>query len=143
MVLVDVNVLINAKMTGMPAHPQARAWLDALLQSDETVGLPWAVLVAFVRITTHVRAMTNPLSLNGALDQVEEWLALPGVVVLHPTTEHARHFAELCRSANVTGNLVSDAHLAALAVEHDCDLASNDGDFARFPSVRWVDPMGL
>jgi predicted nucleic acid-binding protein len=79
--------------------------------------------------------------MNEALEQVVEWLGLPGVIVLHPTTEHARHFTEQCRVANATGNLVSDAHLAALALEHDCELASNDADFAKFPTVRWVNPM--
>lgn len=143
MVLVDVNILIGAKMSGLPFHAQAKAWLDALLQSDRPVRLPWAVLVAFVRITTNPRAMTNPLSMNEALEQVVEWLGLPGVTVLHPTPEHARHFTEQCRVANATGNLVSDAHLAALALEHDCELASNDADFAKFPTVRWVNPMVL
>ena len=81
--------------------------------------------------------------MNEALEQVVEWLGLPGVTVLHPTPEHARHFAEQCRVANATGNLVSDAHLAALALEHDCELASNDADFAKFPTVRWVNPMVL
>ncbi len=85
--------------------------------------------------------MTNPLSLTEALEQISEWLALPGVSVLHPTTDHARHFAEQCHAASATGNLVSDAHLAALAVEHQCVVASNDGDFAKFPTVRWVNPI--
>lgn len=119
MVLVDVNILIGAKMSRLPFHAQAKAWLDVLLQSDTPVRLPWAVLVAFVRITTNSRAMTNPLSMNEALEQVTEWLGLSGVTVLHPTTEHASHFAEQCCMANATGNLVSDAHLTALALEHD------------------------
>ena len=141
MVLVDVNLLILATASRMPNHARAKAWLDGLLQGDEPVGLPWAVLVGFVRITTNPRAMTHPFPLDDALGQVDEWLALAGVQVLHPTGEHARHFAELCRAASAVGNLVSDAHLAALAVEHDCEPASNDSDFARFPGVRWFNPL--
>ncbi len=94
-----------------------------------------------VRIATNPRALTNPFTLDAALSLVGEWLALPGVRVLHPTPVHERHFAEQCRASNATGNLVTDAHLAALAVEHDCGLASNDTDFARFPGLRWVNPL--
>ncbi|MDQ3622646.1 MAG: PIN domain-containing protein [Verrucomicrobiota bacterium] len=138
MVLVDLNLLIHATMTRLPEHSRVKAWLDELLRSDETIGLPWAVLVGFVRITTNFRAMTNPFVLAEALTQVQAWLSL---TLLQPTSAHERHFAEQCSAAEATGNLVSDAHLAALAVEHDCELASNDADFGRFPacagSIRW------
>ncbi len=141
MVLVDVNVLISATTTQAPNHLQARTWLNGLLQGDEEVGLPWAVLVGFVRIATNPRALTNPFTLDAALRQVGEWLALPGVRVLNPTAGHERHFAEMCRASRARGNLVTDAHLAALAIEHDYELASNDADFARFPGLRWVNPL--
>jgi len=101
------------------------------------------VIIGFVRITTNPRLTNNPFTLQDALDQVREWLALPGVSVVHPTPEHERHFAEQCRTANVTGNLVTDAHLAALAIEHGCELASNDTDFARFPGLRWINPLAV
>lgn len=141
MVLVDVNLLINATMSRMPEHGRAKKWLDEILRSEETVGLPWMVIVGFVRITTNPRAMTNPFTLPEALAQVDDWLALPGVVVVHPTGEHARHFAGQCLAAGATGNLVSDAHLAALAIEHGCELASNDADYGRFATLRWVNPL--
>jgi len=141
MILVDVNLLISATANHAPNHLQARTWLNALLQGDQEIGLPWAVLVGFVRIATNPRALTNPFTLDDALRQVGEWLALPGVRVLHPTPSHERHFAEMCRASQATGNLVTDAHLAALAVEHDCVLASIDADFARLPGLRWVDPL--
>ena len=141
MILVDVNLLISATAVQAPGHLPAKTWLNALLQGDEEIGLPWAVLVGFVRIATNPRALTNPFTLDVALRQVGEWLALPGVRVLHPTPDHERHFAELCRAAQAAGNLVTDAHLAALAIEHDCVLASNDADFARFPGLRWVNPL--
>ena len=141
MELVDVNLLINAVHTASPDHWRARAWLDGKLQRREAIGLPWAVLVGFVRITTNPRITNHPFTLDEALAQVREWLAPPGAAVLHPTGEHARHFAEQCLAASATGNLVSDAHLAALAVEHGCELASNDADYGKFPGLRWINPL--
>ena len=141
MVLVDVNLLINAINLGSPDHATAKAWLDELLQNGEPVGLPWAVIIGFVLITTNPRITRHPFTLEESLAQVRDWLALPGVKILHPTPEHERHFAHLGRAAVATGNLVTDAHLAALAIEHDCELASNDGDFARFPGLRWINPL--
>lgn len=141
MVLVDVNLLINAIHTGSPDHAAAKAWLDELLCGGEPVGLPWAVIVGFVRITTNPRITTHPFTLEESLAQVRDWLALPAVKILHPTAGHERQFAEQCRAARATGNLVTDAHLAALAIEHDCELASNDVDFARFPGLRWINPL--
>src|ERR1700728_647612 len=116
-------------------------WLEGLFRKQEAVGLPWAVLTGFVRLTTNPRVMARPLTLEEALGLVHDWLRLPGVVVLHPTSDHEAQFAALCRAVHATGNLVTDAHLAALAQEHDCDLASNDMDFARFPGLRHVNPL--
>jgi hypothetical protein len=141
MILVDVNLLISATAAQAPNHLAAKTWLNAVLQGDQEIGLPWAVLVGFVRIAANPRALTNPFTLDAALQQVGDWLGLPGVRVLHPTPAHERHFAEMCRGSKATGNLVTDAHLAALAIEHDCQLASNDTDFARFPGLRWVNPL--
>lgn len=141
MVLVDVNILINAVHKGSPDHVRLGTWLDERLRADEGIGLPWVVLLGFVRITTNPRITDHPFTLDEALAQVGAWLKLPGVAVLHPTGEHARYFEEQCRIAGAVGNLVMDAHLAALAVEHDCELASSDADFAKFPAVRWVNPM--
>ena len=141
MVLVDVNLLINAIHSASPDHAAAKAWLDGRLQGGEPVGLSWAVLVGFVRITTNPRITSHPFTLDESLQQVRYWLALPGVQILHPTAEHERHFAELCRAAGAVGNLVTDAHLAALAIEHQCELGSNDADFGRFPGLRWVNPL--
>jgi len=99
------------------------------------------VLVGFVRITTNPRITSHPFALEEALDQIHQWLDLPGVQILHPVADHERHFAEMCRAAHAVGNLVTDAHLAALAIEHDCELGSNDADFGRFPGLRWVNPL--
>ncbi|MGB8166503.1 MAG: type II toxin-antitoxin system VapC family toxin [Chthoniobacteraceae bacterium] len=141
MVLVDVNLLVHATNADSPDYAGARVWLSQLLQSKETVGLPWAVLVGFVRITTNPRILPNPLALDQALTQVNDWLALPNVQIIHPTHEHARVFSDLCRAANATGNLVTDAHLAALATEHGGELASCDDDFRKFAGLRWFNPL--
>lgn len=137
MVIVDVNLLIHAVHMASPDHARVRAWL----QTCESIGLPWIVLVGFVRVSTNPRLTDRPYTLDQALHQVHDWLALPNATIVHPGLEHARYFAEQCRAANATGNLVTDAHLAALAIEHDCELASNDTDFARFPHLRWINPL--
>jgi uncharacterized protein len=141
MVLIDVNLLVHVINVDFPDHARAKNWWLHLIQSPESIGLPWSVLVGFVRITTNFRAMSRPFTLEQALRQVSEWLALPRVRILHPGPDHARHFADQCQATNANGNLVTDAHLAALAVEHDCEIASNDSDFAKFPGVRWVNPL--
>lgn len=141
MTLIDLNLLIHIVNVDFPEQPRARAWWEDLLRRGERIGLPWMVIVGFVRITTNPRAMKRPFTLPEALAQVDDWLALPGVVVVHPTGEHARHFAGQCLASGATGNLVSDAHLAALAIEHGCELASNDADYGRFPTLRWVNPL--
>ena len=141
MILVDVNLLIHAVFADSQRHVAARVWLDGALGGEEPVALPWVVLAGFIRIATNPRAMTDPLTLEDALARVDEWLALPAVRVVGPTPRHRVEFARMLRGAQATGNLVSDAVLAALAEEHDCTVASTDGDFARFPGLRWFNPL--
>jgi toxin-antitoxin system PIN domain toxin len=141
MVLVDVNLLVYAVFEDSPRHVQARLWLDGLLGGSEPVALPWAVLTSFVRISTNPRVMTEPLTLEEALAYMDEWLALPIVRTPGPTTAHGAWFSQMLRGAQALGNLVSDAHLAALAGEYNCTLASTDSDFAKFPGLRWIDPL--
>jgi predicted nucleic acid-binding protein len=83
----------------------------------------------------------QPLNLDRALRQVRTWISLPGVQIIHPSGKHAQYFTNACQSTNAAGNLVTDAHLAALAMEHDCELASSDTDFAKFPGLRWINPL--
>jgi toxin-antitoxin system PIN domain toxin len=140
-VLIDANLLIYAVFRDSLQHDLARVWLDATLSGGEAVALPWAVLAAFIRLGTNPRVMTQPLTLDEAIEHVKEWLDLPIVRVVVPTDRHRGIFLQVLQDAQATGNLVSDAHLAALAIEHGCRVASTDEDFARFSNLRWFNPL--
>ena len=142
MKLIDANLLIYAANARAPKHDATRDWLNRTLSASETVALPWAVLLAFVRITTNAKIMVPPLATSEALGYVEDWLALECVIVPTPTKRHVALLRELLAATGVGGNLVSDAHLAALAIEHGATLCSCDSDFARFPGLEWIDPIG-
>jgi toxin-antitoxin system PIN domain toxin len=136
MVIVDGNVLLYAVDSTSPDHERSRAWLDASLAGRETVGLPWVALLAFLRVSTHARLMDDPLTGEEATAQVRSWLGESAALVAEPTPRHLDVVAGLLRSAGRAGPLVMDAHLAALAVEHDATVVSFDRDFARFEGVR-------
>jgi toxin-antitoxin system PIN domain toxin len=142
MKLLDVNLLLYAVDETAPRHAQARPWVEEVLSGPETVALPWAVLLAFVRLSTRAAVFAAPLDLGGALDLVDSWLRQPCTTVVHPTDRHSVVLRELLLPLGTAGNLTSDAHLAALAVEHGAELCSCDSDFARFRGVRWTDPLG-
>lgn len=141
MKLLDANLLIYAVDTESAWHEKARPWLEETLSGAETVGLPWAVLLAFVRLSTKPSVFTYPLTSTDALDLVEEWLAQPCTTVVHPTERHSAVLRELLDHVGTAGNLTSDAHLAALAIQHGAQLCSTDTDFARFPGLRWNHPL--
>ncbi|MGM0386440.1 MAG: type II toxin-antitoxin system VapC family toxin [Actinomycetota bacterium] len=134
--IVDANILIHAVNADSRHHDAARRWLDAALGGGDVVGLAWTALLAFVRLTTRPGMFPRPLPVEAALAQVDGWLAAPGAVVVHPTAEHARHLRELLGARGAGGNLVPDAHLAALALEHRARIVSYDADFTRFAGVR-------
>lgn len=139
--ILDANILIYAVDTRSPHHATAAAWLSDTLNGDRRVGLPWQTIGAFLRIITHPRVTTNPLSAAQAQQHVEDWLAA-GPVWVPPATERtAALYATLARAHHVTGNLVPDAQLAAAALELGVEVVSADSDFARFPEVRWVNPL--
>ncbi|MFS8584230.1 MAG: type II toxin-antitoxin system VapC family toxin [Acidimicrobiia bacterium] len=140
MILVDANVLLYAVNESVDKHEQARSWLDGALNGREPVGLSWIVLLAFLRLSTRVGLFPSPLTVREAIDRVEAWLAQPPSVVLEPTSRHLSVLAGLLASTGSGGNLVNDAHLAALAVEHDATIVTYDTDFGRFPGVRWQLP---
>lgn len=142
MILLDANLLIYAVNADAPYHHKAKSWMEETLSGHRgTVLFSWFTLVAFVRIATNPKILANPFSLAEALRMVADWLALPDVNVVSPGPDHAQHFQNACRNSNASGNLVTDAHLAALAAEHGCELASCDTDFGKFPGLRWVNPL--
>lgn len=141
MKLPDVNLLLYGIDEDSPRHQVARGWVESLFGGTETVALAWAVMLAFVRLTTKPQVMTRPFTVEEALDVVEGWLARPNVVVVHPTDRHAHILRELLAPLGTGGNLTTDAHLAALSIEHGAELCSSDADFSRFPGVRWQDPL--
>ena len=139
--LVDANLLLFAVDTESPFHEAAAEWVTAVLNGPRRVGLPWAVLGAFVRIITNPRASATPVMPLEAWAYVEEWLARDTTWTPNPTHRHAEVLGSLIATYQPRGNLVSDAQLAALAVEHGLTIYSADTDFARFREVRWVDPL--
>lgn len=141
MILVDANLLIYAVNRDAPVHHQAKDWLERAINGPETVGLAWSVLLAFLRITTRPGLFASPLRPEAALDQVQEWLDQRTVVTPEPGSKHARILRDLLLVLGSGGNLISDCHLAALAIEHGATLYSSDYDFARFPSLRWKNPL--
>jgi len=141
MILVDANLLLYAEDSRSDAHEAARTWWDAQLSGSEPVGLCWPVLTAFIRIGTNARLHQRPLTLREAIQRVQRWIDQPCVRILEPTDQHWSIFQQMLREGNATANLVSDAHLAALAVEHNCSLHSTDTDFSRFPSLKWANPI--
>jgi hypothetical protein len=140
-VLVDANLLLFAVDSRAPHHPRSAAWLTEQLNGDRRVGIPWESLTAFVRISTHPRASDRPLRPDAAWSFVEDWLAAPVVWIPTPTDRHATVLGSLIRDHQLTGNLVPDAHLAALAIEHGLEICSADTDFARFPEITWRNPL--
>jgi toxin-antitoxin system PIN domain toxin len=141
LILVDANLLIYAHELRTPEHQAARDWLDAQINGASRVGLPWLSLLAFLRITTNARIFPRPHTMADAVVQVQEWLSRDNVWIPQPTDRHAEIIASLLIGARVTRDLTSDAHLAALAIEHGLTICSADADFARFPGVRWINPL--
>ncbi|HUG49143.1 MAG TPA: type II toxin-antitoxin system VapC family toxin [Candidatus Limnocylindria bacterium] len=142
MYVVDANVLLYAVNESAERHELSRTWLDAALNGEEQVGFAWTALLAFLRLATHPAVFPRPLEVTQATEIVRDWLAQPLSIVLHPTARHADLLSGLLAEAGSGGNLVNDAHLAALAVEHDAVLVSFDTDYARFRGLRRQVPTG-
>lgn len=141
MILIDANILVYARVSSFAQHARAQDWLDRQLNGLPRVGLPWASLLAFLRLVTNPRIFEHPEPITGAWDQVTGWLACGAAWIPEPTERHPEVLAQLIALPGVHGNLVPDAHLAALAMEHGLTLCSTDGDFARFPGLRWLNPL--
>jgi hypothetical protein len=138
--LVDANVLLYAVNSGSPHHQRARAWLDGTLAGDERVGFAWAVMLAFLRLSTSRAIFDRPLSAEQATAVIRTWLGNANAVSVEPGARHLESMQTLLSAAGTAGNLVSDAHLAALAIDEDAVLVSFDTDFARFDGLRWEQP---
>ena len=141
MTIVDANLLLYAYNADAPQQPVAARRLKEIFESGETIALPWMSLWAFVRISTNSRIWNNPRSAKDAFALIREWLAQPGVVVLQPGPRHAEILESLVVDHGATDALLTDAALAALAIENGAALASTDQDFRRFPEPRWLEPL--
>lgn len=141
MKLIDLNVLLYATNADSPHHAAAKAWMTDALSATETVALPWPVLLGFLRLTTSPRVFARPLDIRDAIAVVDAWCARPQVVQLPPGFDHWEILRDLLLDSGPAGNLTTDAHLAALAIEHGAELCSTDSDFARFRQLRWTNPL--
>ena len=141
MILVDANLLIYAVDCDAPHHARARRWLEDVLSSGEPVGLAWMVLLAFLRVTTRDAILVRPLHSTAALAYVDSWLELRNVEAVGPGPNHWPLLRNLLRTAGTLGNLTSDTHLAAMAIERGSALYSTDHDFMRFPGVETINPL--
>ena len=141
MILLDANILIYAVNRDAPLNRKAKAWLESTLSGPETVGFSWNVLLAFLRLTTRPGLFRQPLSIETSFDLIASWLNQPTATVVHPGTRHLPVLRELLRALGSGGNLTSDAHLAALAIENAAELCSSDTDFARFNGLKWRNPL--
>ncbi|HYI99358.1 MAG TPA: type II toxin-antitoxin system VapC family toxin [Thermoleophilaceae bacterium] len=137
----DTNVLLNAVNEDAPRHDVARDWLNGALSDTEAVGFAWLGLLGFLRIATKQAVFANPLTPVGALDLIDDWLARPQATLLHPSDRHLSVLRELTEKTGTAGDLTSDAHLAAIAIEHGARLATFDTDFYRFKGLR-LDYLG-
>lgn len=141
MKLPDLNLLLYAIDEDSPKHQRARPWLEETLSGSEEVALAWVVLLGFVRLTTNPAVFEKPLELDDAMDYVDGWLAQPSAAIVAPTDRHPALLRELLTPLGTAANLTTDAHLAALAIEHGAELLSCDTDFSRFEGLRWRDPL--
>jgi toxin-antitoxin system PIN domain toxin len=141
MILTDVNVLVHAYNTDSPRHATARAWWEERLNGRAPVGLTWIAILGFIRLTTSRQVLANPWSALDACAAVRTWLERPVVTIVHPGDRHAEILFGLLASIGTAGNLTTDAHLAAIAIEYQAELFATDADFGRFPGLRWINPL--
>jgi hypothetical protein len=143
MLIPDVNILVYVYNSNSPHHERARAWWETTLQQPLPVGLPWAVAVGFIHVMTQRGILANPMPVAEAIGRVRSWLDHPRVRIVTPGERHAEILFDLLLDLGVAGNLAYDAHLAALAIEYQAELVSTDTDFARFPGLRWFNPLAI
>ncbi|MFY9233649.1 MAG: type II toxin-antitoxin system VapC family toxin [Fimbriimonadaceae bacterium] len=141
MIIPDINLLVYAYDSTSPYHEASRKWWEETVNGERPVGIPWAVILGFMRLVTHPRVFGNPMAISDAMDVVETWLDQPTISVLDPGTQHWRVLSGLLKEVQLGGKLVSDAHLAAVAREYRAELATNDRDFDRFAGIGLSNPI--
>ena len=141
MILVDTNILIYAEDKLSLRHEEARQWWDLQLSGESPVCLCWSILTSFIRISTNRQIFNTPLTLKQAISRVQSWLDQPCTRLINPTESHWQIFQIMLLEGQANANLVVDAHIAALAIEHGCILYSTDSDFSRFPKLKWKNPL--
>jgi toxin-antitoxin system PIN domain toxin len=139
--IVDLNVLLYAVNSDAALHQRLRAWWEAAVNDEETIGLPWVVLLGFLRLTTNSRVFPRPLAPDAAAAKVDRWLAQDNIRIVSEKDDHWKSLKTLLHQSGTAGNLTTDAHLAALALTHDAVLVSCDADFTRFKGLRWENPL--
>jgi len=140
-IVPDTNLLVYAYNTGAPLHEAAREWWEGLVNGAERVGVPWVVSTGFIRLMTHQRVLTSPITSAEAVDHVRHWFRFGHVAPINPGSEHLTHVQRNLDAAGVGASLVTDVHIAALAIEYQAEIHSNDSDFNRFPGLRWRNPL--
>ncbi len=143
MIIPDINLLVYAHNVAAPLHTKARDWWEDLLTNQQPIGIPWAVTFGFIRLVTHAAVLTTPLRPDAAMARVATWYEQPCVQPIEPGPRHLSLVRSLFAATGVAANLTTDTHLAAIAIEHQCELQSNDADFDRFPGLRWRNPLKL
>jgi toxin-antitoxin system PIN domain toxin len=141
MKILDLNVLLYAINRDSAVHERARAFVDVAMSGEETLGIPWVVVLGFLRLVTNPRVFVAPLSMRKAIDTVDRWFDRPSTMPLSPGERHWEILRSLLAEGGATANLTTDAHLAALAIENGAELCSTDTDFARFRGLRWTNPL--
>lgn len=141
MIIPDLNLLVYAYNDGAPSHSKAAEWWEGLVNGSRQIGIPWNVSTGFVRLMTHPRVLTNPMETSSALDAVEEWFRYDHVTPVNPGARHLGLFRQMIDAAGVGANMVTDAHIAAIALEYRAEVHSNDTDFGRFPGLNWINPL--
>jgi uncharacterized protein len=140
-IVPDVNLLVYAVVAGFPQHSRAHAWWEETVNGHSRVGLTHPAVFGFLRIVTNPRVLESPLTVKAAIDYVEDWLDQPNVELLSPGSRHLGIAFGLLNDIGTAGNLTTDIQLAAHAIEHNGEVHSNDTDFARFPRLKWVNPL--
>lgn len=141
-IIPDINLLVYAYNRRAPRHEVARRWWQDSVNSSVEIGLPWAVAIGYLRIMTHPRVLQEPIGAAAALADIRSWLSRPNVNPIEPGPRHIDILENQLAAAGIAASLTTDAHLAALAIEYQAELQSNDADFARFPGLKWVNPVG-